>query len=58
MLAAKVPTCTWVRQDCQRQLDDLDRFKVKDSLNRINPKMTDKSSGGRGGYTDKAEFQR
>ena len=37
-----MPTCKWVRAACQRQLDDLDRFKGKDSPYRFNPKLTDK----------------
>ena len=35
--------CKWVRLACQRQLDDLKRFKGKDSPYRFNPKLTDKS---------------
>ena len=38
----KVPTCNWVRAACQRQLDDLNRFKGKNSPYRFNPKLTDK----------------
>lgn len=38
----KMPTCKWVLAACQRQLDDLNRFKGKDSPYRFNPKLTDK----------------
>ena len=37
-----IAACKWVRQACQRQLDDLKRFKGKDSPYRFNPKLTDK----------------
>ncbi len=33
----------WVRLACQRQLDDLKRFKGKDNPYRFNPKLTDKT---------------
>ena len=42
VVAGKVPTCKWVRAACQRQLDDLDRFKGKASPYRFNPKLIDK----------------
>lgn len=42
VVAARVPACKWVRAACQRQLDDLVRFKGKDSPFRFNPKLTDK----------------
>ena len=35
VVGGKVPTCKWVRAACQRQLDDLDRFKGKDSLSEM-----------------------
>lgn len=40
--AGKMPACKWVRAACQRQIDDLDRYKGKDSPYRFNPKLTDK----------------
>ncbi len=43
VVAGKILTCKWVRMACQRQLDDLIRFKGKDSPYRFNPKLTDKS---------------
>jgi len=43
VVAGKILTCKWVRMACQRQLDDLNRFKGKDSPYRFNPKLTDKS---------------
>ena len=42
VVAGKVLTCKWVRAACQRQLDDLVRFRGKDSPYRFNPKLTDK----------------
>jgi hypothetical protein len=42
VVAGRVPTCKWVRAACQRQLDNLDRFKGKDCPYRFNPKLTDK----------------
>ena len=42
VVAGKMPTCKWVLAACQRQLDDLTRFKGKDSPYRFNPKLTDK----------------
>ena len=43
VVAGKVPACKWVRQACQRQLDDLKRFKGKGSPYRFNPLLSDKS---------------
>lgn len=43
VVAGKILTCKWVRMACQRQLDDLVRFKGKDSPFRFNPKLADKS---------------
>ncbi len=40
--AGKILACQWVVKACQRQLDDLARFKGKDSPYRFNPKLTDK----------------
>ena len=42
VVAGKVPACKWVRAACQRQLNDLAKFKGKDSRYRFNPKLTDK----------------
>ncbi len=42
VVSGKVPTSKWVRLACQQQLDDLDRFKGKDSPFRFNPKLPDK----------------
>ena len=42
VVAGKVLACKWVKAACQRQMDDLDRFKGKDSPYRFNPKLTDK----------------
>ena len=42
VVAGKVPACKWVRAACQRQLDDLAKFKGKDSPYRFNPTLTDK----------------
>ncbi len=43
VVAGKVPACRWVKQACQRQLDDLARFKGKSSPYRFNPKLTDRT---------------
>ena len=43
VVAGKILTCKWVRMACQRQLDDLNQFKGKDSPYRFNPKLADKS---------------
>jgi phage terminase large subunit-like protein len=42
VVAGKVPACKWVRLACQRQLDDLQRFKGKGSPYRFNPLLKDK----------------
>ena len=42
VVAGSVPACRWVQRACQRQLDDLARFKGKASAYRFNPKLTDK----------------
>ena len=44
VVAGKIPTCKWVLAACQRQLDDLSRFKGKASPYRFNPKLIDRSS--------------
>jgi phage terminase large subunit-like protein len=43
VVAGRISTCKWARQACQRQLDDLERFKGPGSAYRFNPKLTDKS---------------
>lgn len=42
VVGGDIAACKWVRLACQRQLDDLHRFKGKDSPCRFNPKLTDK----------------
>jgi hypothetical protein len=41
--AAGLPltACRWVRLACQRQIDDLTRFKERSSPYRFNPVLTD-----------------
>ncbi len=41
VVAGDIPACRWVKLACQRQLDDLARFKGKASPYRFNPKLTD-----------------
>lgn len=48
VVAGKILTCKWVKQACQRQLNDLTRFKGKTSPYRFNPQLIDK--------TDKAYY--
>ncbi|RQS20696.1 terminase large subunit [Burkholderia sp. Bp8998] len=43
VVAGNVPACRWVKLACQRQLNDLARFKGKSSPYRFNPKLTDRS---------------
>lgn len=43
VVSGEVSACKWVRLACQRQLNDLAKFKGKDSAYRFNPKLTDKS---------------
>ncbi|NBS97501.1 MAG: terminase large subunit, partial [Betaproteobacteria bacterium] len=43
VIAGEILTCKWVQRACQRQLDDLAKFKGKSSPYRFNPKLTDKS---------------
>ena len=40
--AGEIPACHWVQRACQRQLDDLSRFKGRASPYRFNPKLKDK----------------
>ncbi|NDD15110.1 MAG: hypothetical protein EB072_21385, partial [Betaproteobacteria bacterium] len=37
--AGKIAACHWVERACQRQLDDLSRFKGKASPYRFNPTL-------------------
>ena len=46
--AGEIAACHWVRRACQRQLDDLSRFRGRASPYRFNPKLKDKE--GRGFY--------
>lgn len=41
IVAGDIPACQWVRRACQRQLDDLARFKGRASPYRFNPLLTD-----------------
>jgi phage terminase large subunit-like protein len=41
VVAGDIPACQWVRRACQRQLDDLARFKGRSSPYRFNPLLTD-----------------
>ena len=41
VVAGDIPACRWVRLACQRQLDDLARFKGKASPYRFNPALAD-----------------
>ncbi|GAC1405513.1 MAG: terminase large subunit [Burkholderiaceae bacterium] len=43
VVAGDIPACRWVRLACQRQLDDMARFKGKGSPYRFNPKLTDRT---------------
>ena len=43
VVARDIPACRWVQLACQRQLDDLARFKGKGSPYRFNPKLTDRT---------------
>ncbi|MQM29316.1 MAG: terminase, partial [Candidatus Accumulibacter phosphatis] len=42
VVTGKISTGKWVREACQRQLDDLARFTGRDSPYRFNPTLTDK----------------
>jgi phage terminase large subunit-like protein len=42
VVAGEISACKWVKLACQRQLDDLARFKGKASPYRFNPKLTDR----------------
>jgi len=43
VVARDIAACRWVQLACQRQLDDLARFKGKGSPYRFNPKLTDRT---------------
>ena len=42
VVGGDIAACQWVRLACQRQLDDLDRFKGRNSPYRFNPVLVDK----------------
>lgn len=42
VVAGELSACRWVKQACQRQLDDLARFKGKASPYQFNPKLRDR----------------
>ena len=42
VVAGEILACRWVQLACQRQLNDLARFKGKGSLYRFNPKLLDR----------------
>lgn len=41
VVAGDVPACQWVKKACQRQLNDLIRFKGRGAIYRFNPLLTD-----------------
>jgi len=41
VVVGDVPACQWVRQACQRQINDLQRFKGRNAPYRFNPVLTD-----------------
>lgn len=41
VVTGEILACRWVQLACQRQLNDLARFKGKSSPYRFNPKLTD-----------------
>ncbi len=41
VISGKIPAGKYVRQACQRQVNDLRRFKGKASAYRFNPVLTD-----------------
>ena len=43
VVRGEIAGAKWVRLACQRRLDDLKRFKGKDSPYRFNPTLTDKT---------------
>ena len=42
VVAGEILACRWVQRACQRQLDDLARFKGRASPYRFNPQLTDR----------------
>ena len=42
VVAGEILACRWVQRACQRQLDDLAKFKGKASPYSFNPKLADK----------------
>lgn len=46
VVSGVIPACRWVQLACQRQLNDLARFKGKDSPYRFNPKLSDRNGRG------------
>jgi len=42
VVAGEILACRWVQRACQRQLDDMTRYKGKASPYRFNPKLTEK----------------
>ena len=42
VVAGELSACRWVKQACQRQLDDLVRFRGKASPYQFNPKLRDR----------------
>ena len=42
VVGGDIAACKWVRLACQRQLDDLARFKGRNSPYRFNPRLTDR----------------
>jgi phage terminase large subunit-like protein len=42
VVTGEILACRWVQRACQRQLDDLAKFKGKASPHLFNPKLTDK----------------
>ena len=42
VVAGEILACRWVQAACQRQLDDLARFKGKASIFQFNPKLRDR----------------
>ena len=42
VVSRQILTCEWVQKACQRQLDDLVRFKRKSSIFQFNPELLDR----------------
>ncbi len=42
VVSKQILTCEWVQKACQRQLDDLVRFKRKSSVFQFNPELLDR----------------